>query len=248
MRRKESIYEIMMKILVIIPAFNEGSSIGQVIHSLDEIRTEGLDILVVDDGSTDETAINARRTGKALIINLTSNLGIGGAVQTGFIYARERGYDCAIQFDGDGQHLAREVPRLISPIEKAEADVVIGSRFGGPHGGFRSSPSRRFGIRVFKLMIRLIIGRVIEDSTSGFRAYNRAAIGLLSENYPSDFPEPDAVIILGRNGFRIKEVFTEMKEREHGISSIRGIKSVYYMIKVCLSMIISGMRPKITTP
>jgi len=237
-----------LKILVIIPAFNESSSIEQVIHSLDDIRAEGLDILVVNDCSTDDTAEIAALTGKACVISLSSNLGIGGAVQTGFMYAKERDYDCAIQFDGDGQHLAREVTKLISPIEKADSDVVIGSRFSKPHNGFRTSPSRRFGIRVFQLLIKLITGKIIADSTSGFRAYNKTAIALLADNYPSDFPEPEAIIILGRNGIRIKEVFTEMKEREYGFSSIRGIKSIYYMIKVSFSMVISGMRPKITTP
>ena len=238
----------MIRTLVIIPAFNERHSIEQVIHSLDEIRSEQLDVLVVNDCSTDETGKLAEQTGKAVVVNLSSNLGIGGAVQTGFMYARERGYDCAVQFDGDGQHKAAEIPKLISPVEKGEADMVIGSRFTEPHDGFRSSSSRRLGIKVFQLLIRMIIGEKIADSTSGFRAYNKASIALLADHYPDDFPEPEAIIILGRNGFRIREVFTEMQQRQSGLSSIIGIKSIYYMIKVSLSMIISGIRPKIITP
>ena len=237
----------MMKTLIIIPAFNESNSIEQVIHSLDEVRHEQLDLLVVNDCSTDETASIAKGTGKAYVLSLSSNLGIGGAVQTGFIFARDRDYDCAVQFDGDGQHIAVEIPKLITPIENGEADVVIGSRFNQPHGGFRTSPSRRFGIRIFQLLIRLITGDRIADSTSGFRAYGKEAIALLADSYPSDFPEPEAIIILGRNGFKLREVFTEMQERKHGLSSIRGIKSIYYMIKVSLSMVISGIRPKVKT-
>ena len=237
-----------MKTLVIIPAFNESDSIEKVIHSLDEIRSEQLDVLVVNDCSTDETGKLAEQTGKAVVVNLSSNLGIGGAVQTGFMYARERGYDCAVQFDGDGQHLAAEIPGLTRSVELGEADMVIGSRFIESYRGFRSSRSRRFGIRFFQLLIRCIIKQRITDSTSGFRAYNKASIALLADHYPKDFPEPEAIIILGRNGFRIQELYTEMQERKSGFSSIRGLKSIYYMIKVSLSMIISGIRPKIIIP
>ena len=235
----------MLSALIIVPAFNESDSIEQVIHSLAELQYEKLDVLVIDDCSTDDTGWLAEMTGKATVVSLSYNLGIGGAVQTGFMYARERDYECAIQFDGDGQHMADEIPGLLRPIEQEEADVVIGSRFIEPHEGFRSSASRRFGIRVFQGLIRLITGQKITDSTSGFRAYNRSAIALLANDYPSDFPEPEAILLLGRNGFRIREVFVKMQGRMAGSSSIGGLKSIYYMIKVSFSIIISGIRPKI---
>jgi glycosyltransferase involved in cell wall biosynthesis len=231
----------MMKTLIIIPAYNEEENIRRTIDSLDDIQA---DILVVNDCSTDQTVKLAQETGKVEIVDLSCNLGIGGAVQTGFIYARENEYDCAVQFDGDGQHIAGEIPKLISFIERGQADVVIGSRFCEKHEGFRSTASRRLGIRFFQWINHLITGQKITDCTSGFRAYNRLAITLLAKNYPSDFPEPEAVTILGRNGFRIREVYVEMQERQGGISSIGGLKSVYYMIKVSLSILLTWLRPK----
>lgn len=233
----------MMKTLIIIPAYNEEENIRSTIDSLDDVIDLQAEILVINDCSTDRTVQLAQETGKVEIVDLCSNLGIGGAVQTGFLYARKYEYDCAVHFDGDGQHIAREIPKLISFIERGEADVVIGSRFSEKHDGYRSTASRRMGIRFFQWLNHWITGQKITDSTSGFRAYNRSAIALLAENYPSDFPEPEAVTILGRSGFMIREVFVEMQDRKGGISSIGGLKSLYYMIKVSLSILLARIRP-----
>jgi len=233
-----------MKILIIIPAFNEEKNICRVLDSLDEISELQPDILVVNDSSTDLTGELAEKTGKAVVIHLSSNLGIGGAVQTGFIYAALNNYDYAIQFDGDGQHIATEIRKLISAISHDEADMVIGSRFSEESRGFRSTVSRRMGIKYFQYLNFLVTGEIITDSTSGFRVYNRKAIQFLADNYPDDFPEPEAIILLGRNGFRIREVFVEMQERQGGRSSIRGLRILYYMIKVTFSIFMSRTRAK----
>lgn len=233
-----------MKILIIIPAYNEQANIGSVIKDLKQNCPQH-DILVINDGSTDNTSV---LTKKAVIrtIDLPINLGIGGAVQTGFIYADSHNYDIAVQFDGDGQHKASQISVLIAPISDNTADVTIGSRFLGKKIGFRSTFIRRLGIKFFKILNSILIGQKITDNTSGFRAYNRKAIKMLAENYPSDFPEPEAVILLGKNGFKIKEIFTAMDERIGGTSSIHGIKSIYYMIKVSIAILITSIKPKIT--
>jgi len=231
-----------VKILAIVPAYNEEETIGAVILSLKE-RMPALDILVVNDGSTDRTSENANETKKALVVDLPCNLGIGGAVQTGFLYAVREGYDVAFQFDGDGQHLAAEVDKILAPILAGEADVVIGSRFLGGNEGFRSTFPRRVGIRLFQWVNTLLTGQRITDNTSGFRAYNRKALTFLSRYYPSDYPEPEAVILLGRSGFRLKEVPVKMRERASGRSSINALRSVYYMVKVLLAIFVTAVRP-----
>ncbi|MBN1221856.1 MAG: glycosyltransferase family 2 protein [Candidatus Aminicenantes bacterium] len=231
-----------MKILAIVPAYNEERNIGPVIESLKE-RMPALDILVVNDGSTDDTSQTASATKKALVVDLPCNLGIGGAVQTGFLHAVKEGYDAAFQFDGDGQHLGSEVDKLLAPILAGEADVVIGSRFLSGNGGFRSTRTRRAGIKIFQWVNSFLTGHRITDNTSGFRAYNKRAITFLSRDYPSDYPEPEAVILLGRNGFRLKEVPVEMKERASGRSSITAFRSLYYMVKVLLAIFVTALRP-----
>ena len=236
----------MSKILIIVPAFNEAKNILNVINSLKN-ENNFWDIIVINDGSSDETGYIANSSGKAFVINLIFNLGIGGAVQTGFKFAYRNGYDIAIQFDGDGQHIASEVNKLLNPIIEGSADVVIGSRFLGKNNGWKSTLSRRIGIKTFYLINYILIKQKITDNTSGFRAYNKRAIKFLSANYPTDYPEPEAVILLGRNGFVINEVFTPMKQREGGKSSIYGIKSAYYMIKVLLSVFFTFVRPKISS-
>jgi glycosyltransferase involved in cell wall biosynthesis len=178
----------------------------------------------------------------AKVIDLSSNLGIGGAVQTGFKYASRNGYRVAIQFDGDGQHIAAEIPNLLKTLEDSGSAMVIGSRFLQPHNGFRSTFARRIGIRIFGLLNSLLIGQRITDSTSGFRAYNRPAIEFLAINYPSDYPEPETVILLGKNGFRMSEVFSMMRERQGGDSSISGLTGIYYMIKVILAVLMAVLR------
>ena len=233
-----------MKVLVIIPAYNEADNIARVIASLHG-EFPAADLLVVNDGSTDQTGFIAKQTGLARVITLPCNLGIGGAVQTGFIFAVSHGYDAVLQFDGDGQHLAAEIPSLLEPLQKDEADVVIGSRFCSEQQGFRSYPLRRFGIRIFSVLNSLLIKQKISDNTSGFRAYNREAFTFLAETYPADYPEPEAVLLLGKNGFRLLEIGTLMRERQGGRSSIRGFLSAYYMLKVILGILMGALRPKI---
>ena len=177
---------------------------------------------MVNDGSWDGTYEAAKATRQALMVNLPNNLGIGGAVQTGFKWAARHGYRIAIQFDGDGQHIAAEIPKLLAALKEKKAGMVIGSRFIERHSGYRSTFVRRLGIRVFKAVNSLLIGQTITDNTSGFRAYDRRTIEFLARHYPVDYPEPEAVILLGKNGFPIAEVFTRMRERQSGGSSITG--------------------------
>jgi len=232
-----------MKTLIIIPVYNEAENIEKVIHGLMQ-EGQSWDILVVNDASTDQSSRIARSTGMAEVIDLPYNLGIGGGVQTGFKYARSKGYDLALQFDGDGQHKVEEIYKLLEIVGKEGADVVIGSRFNRKHSGFRSSPLRRTGIKIFEWFSYILIRQRITDHTSGFRAFNRKAIEFLAENYPSDYPEPEAVVLLGKNGFIMKEVFTQMQERQGGVSSITALKGPYYMIKVLLSMFMASIRTK----
>ncbi|MFO7614516.1 MAG: glycosyltransferase family 2 protein [Bacteroidales bacterium] len=237
----------MKKILIIVPAFNEAENISRVIHKLYN-ENRDWDILVVNDASSDNTSELARVTGMVTaVIDLPFNLGIGGCVQTGFRYARDNGYDYALQFDGDGQHNAEEIRKLIGLVINGEADVAIGSRFSEKHDGFKSSVYRRIGIRIFEWFSFMLIRQRITDHTSGFRAYNRKAIFFLAEYYPDDYPEPEVVILLGRNNFTIRETFTQMYERQGGVSSIPLTKGPYYMIKVMLAMFMASIRSKIYT-
>jgi glycosyltransferase involved in cell wall biosynthesis len=232
-----------MKICVIVPAYNEQENIAPVLQDIHNAN-ENYTAVVIDDGSTDFTAKTAFKTGMAKVISLPHNLGIGGAVQTGLKYAERNDFDIAVQFDGDGQHIATEIQKLLEPLLEKEADAVIGSRFLHKNQlGFRSTFMRRIGIKIFEIICRIFIGKRISDCTSGFRAYNRKTLELLASNYPTDFPEPEAVILLSQNKFRIKEVAVEMKERTHGMSSIDGLKSIYYMVKVILSMTMAKIRP-----
>lgn len=228
-------------ILIIVPAFNEAENIGQVITDLKSLELNP-DILIVNDGSLDDTYRAAKETGQALVVNLPNNLGIGGAVQTGFKWADRNRYRIAIQFDGDGQHIAAEIPKLLEALEIGQSGMVIGSRFLEKHSGFRSTFVRRLGIRVFKAVNSLIIRQTITDNTSGFRAYDRSAIRFLARYYPTDYPEPEAVILLGKNGFNIVEVSTRMRERQSGGSSITGFRSLYYMVKVLLAVLMTALR------
>jgi len=232
-----------MNVCVIVPAYNEEENIVSVLQDIHNAN-ENYTIAVIDDGSIDCTAKIAAKEKIAKIISLPCNLGIGGAVQTGFKYAYENNFDIAVQFDGDGQHIAAEIEKLTQPIVKNEADAVIGSRFLQKNQqGFRSTFMRRIGIKIFEIICRIFIGQRISDCTSGFRAYNKKTIEMFANNYPTDFPEPETVILLKKNYFRIMEVAVEMRERIHGSSSIGSLKSVYYMIKVILSMSMARMRP-----
>lgn len=233
-----------MKILAIVPAYNEENSIAGVIEDIKNENAQ-LDIVIINDGSKDKTKEVAESTKKAFVVNLVSNLGIGGAVQTGFKFANDNNYDIAFQFDGDGQHLASEISKIIQPIKNNEADFVIGSRFTENHDGWKSSFLRRIGINFFRMLNSLIIKQKITDNTSGFRAYNKKAIKFLAFNYPQDYPEPENVIMMGKNGFKILEVFTLMQERTGGISSISITGGAYYMIKVTLAIFMTALRPKV---
>ncbi len=235
-----------MKTLIIIPVYNESESIEQIILDI-HLEHPEFDILVVNDASTDESGKIAAKTGWARVVNLPFNLGIGGAVQTGFKYARENNYDISLQFDGDGQHKVSEIRKLVKVVEKGKADVVIGSRFNKKTEGFTTHSLRRVGIKIFQLVSYLMIRQRITDHTSGFRAYNRKSFCFLAENYPTDYPEPEVVILLGRNRFVIKEVFTQMMRRQGGVSSIPVAKGPYYMIKVLLAMFMASIRSRIIT-
>jgi glycosyltransferase involved in cell wall biosynthesis len=233
----------MTKTLIIVPAFNEAGNIQNALNDI-IVQKKGYDILVINDCSVDSTSKTAREIKNCKVIDLPVNLGIGGAVQTGFKYAQCHGYDYAVQFDGDGQHSAIEIEKILLPVQNGEADVVIGSRFLVKEPNFRSSFARRKGIFIFKVVNYILTKQVITDNTSGFRCYNRKALGFLSVNYPEDYPEPESVVLLGRNGFRIKEVSVRMNVRKEGRSSINGLRIPYYMLKVLLSVIMSSLRKR----
>jgi glycosyltransferase involved in cell wall biosynthesis len=228
------------RVVAIVPAWNEAGAIGGVI---DEIRAfdPSVDVVVVDDASQDETAAVARRHGAAVLC-LPFNVGIGGAVQTGFRYARDEGYSLAVRLDGDGQHDAAELGRLIAPIRAGDADIVIGSRFVDPGGGYRPPFARRMGIRVFARLVSLLGGQRVTDTTSGFAALNRAGIELFAVEYPHDYPEVEATLVALRSGLRLAQVQVEMRERQAGTSSITFVRSLYYIVKVMLALLVASLR------
>jgi len=230
------------KSLVVIPAYNEQNNILKVIWEIRQSLPD-YDILVVNDCSSDGTSETARKAEGVKVVDLPCNLGIGGAVQTGFKYALAYGYDYMVQIDGDGQHIAKEVVKLADAMARTGSDMVIGSRFLDVRS-FRTTWSRRLGIRLFGLLFRVLIRKKVTDSTSGFRLYNRKSIELLSKYYPDDYPEPDAIILLKKHGLEIGEVGVEMREREHGSSSITPLKSPYYMAKVILSIFFAYIRTR----
>ncbi|HEX3385449.1 MAG TPA: glycosyltransferase family 2 protein, partial [Mucilaginibacter sp.] len=199
-----------------------------------------LEALIVNDCSKDNTSAVAKKH-KATVIDLPVNLGIGGAVQTGILYARENDFDMAIQLDGDGQHPPKELPKLINHHIETGANIVIGSRFLEKEG-FQSSFARRMGIKYFHWVNRLMTGAQIYDSTSGFRLFDRKAIALASVNYPDEYPEPESLIVFSKAGLKIAEVPVIMAERQGGQSSIRHFGSLYYCFKVSLAMFFSFIR------
>jgi glycosyltransferase involved in cell wall biosynthesis len=228
-----------MKGLLIIPAYNEERAIGNVIEDI-KTHYPGADIVVVNDGSPDSTADVARAHG-AGVIDLPHNLGIGGAMQTGYKHAMAEGYDIAIQFDGDGQHRADQIEELVKPLLDGDADMVIGSRFLGEKG-YEWTLTRLIGIKILSAVISTLSGRKITDPTSGFRAANRKVMKFFSSYYPDDYPEPEAVILLHKAAFRMAEVPVLMRERQSGSSSITTARSVYYMLKVLLAILIDMLK------
>lgn len=230
-------------VLIIIPAFNEAEAIGGVITSIHQ-KYPQYDILVIDDGSSDNTAHIVRGFKSAKVISLPYNIGIGGSVQTGFKYARKYHYEYAMQFDGDGQHLVNEIDKILLPVMTEECDCVIGSRFVQKGDNYQPDIIRKTGILVLRFFSFFFIGQKISDQTSGFRAFNKKCIHLLADYYPKDYPEPEVIILLGRNKLRIKEIYTQMRERQGGVSSIPIWQGPYYIIKVLLAMAMARVRRK----
>jgi glycosyltransferase involved in cell wall biosynthesis len=229
--------------IAIVPARNEAGAIAGVVE---EIRSFDplLDVVVVDDGSTDRTAALAAAAGAA-VVRLPYNLGIGGAVQTGFKYALEHGYDVAVRLDGDGQHDPQQLPRLLAPLERGDADVVIGSRFAEGGGDYRAPFARRAGIRWFARLVSLLTRQKLTDTTSGFQAVNGRAIRLFAADYPHDYPEVEAAVMVVRHRLRIVEVPATMRGRETGSSSITALRSLYYAIKVTLALLVGVFRRRV---
>jgi len=231
---------VRQDVVAIVPAWNEAAAIGGVV---DEILAfdPTIHVVVVDDASDDETASVAQRHG-AKVLPLLFNVGIGGAVQTGFRYARDEGYEIAVRLDGDGQHDASELGKLIGPVRAGEADLVIGSRFVDPGGTYRPPFARRMGIRVFARLVSLLGGQKVTDTTSGFSAMNRAGIELFALEYPHDYPEVEATLVAVRSGLRLSQVQVEMRERQTGSSSITFVRSLYYIVKVMLALLVASLR------
>lgn len=223
------------KVLIIIPAYNESQNIEHVVDHIVENYPQ-YDYVVINDGSKDKTRDVCRKRGYHFI-NLSINLGIGGAVQTGYKYARDKGYDMAVQLDGDGQHDVAFLEKMIKLMEADKVDIVIGSRFIEKEG-FQSSKTRRMGINLLSGLILLVTGKKIKDVTSGYRLVNKQFIEIYADDYPIDYPEPEAIIQAIMHGGKIRECPVIMKERMGGKSSINVVASVYYMIKVILAIVI----------
>lgn len=228
-----------MKKLVIIPAFNEEGNLDKTIRDIQE-NAPDFDYVIINDCSTDRTLELCRERGYSYL-NLPVNLGIGGAVQTGYRYAYFHGYDVAVQFDGDGQHSARFLEEMVAKMEETGSDMVIGSRFIEKEG-FQSSALRRVGIQYFTVLIRILTGKAITDPTSGMRMINRRLLRKFTDDYPKDYPEPESVVTILSEKFKVTEMPVLMNEREEGVSSISMGKSIYYMIKVSFAILIARMK------
>jgi glycosyltransferase involved in cell wall biosynthesis len=230
--------------LAIVPAYNEAEAIEAVISELRSIDPD-LEIVIVDDGSTDGTAARAEKLGVE-VVRLPYNLGIGGAMQTGYQYARDHGVQLAIQVDGDGQHDPGEIATLIEPLISGEADMAVGTRFAGGRR-YRPPFARRIGIQLFARVVSLIVRQRVTDTTSGFRAVNRRGIVLFASDYPHDYPEVETTVLVHRHRLRMVEVPVSMRTRATGRSSITFFQSIYYMIKVSLALFV-GLFRRHSTP
>lgn len=228
-----------MKKLVIIPAYNEQGGIEKTVRDIMQNASD-FDYVIINDCSTDDTLAVCEKNGFH-VLNLSSNLGIGGGVQTGYRYAWRNGYDVAVQFDGDGQHNARYLQPMFEKLQREHLDMVIGSRYIEKEG-FQSTGLRRLGIRYFTGLIRLLTGKKITDPTSGMRMVGRSVIELYAKNYPKDYPEPESVVTILKKGKKVEEIPVQMNAREEGVSSISPKKSIYYMIKVSLAIFIEALR------
>ncbi|MBR3824418.1 MAG: glycosyltransferase family 2 protein [Lachnospiraceae bacterium] len=227
-----------MRTLVMIPAYNEQEAILDTVRDL-RLHHPEVDVLVINDASVDATR-KILRENSINHLDLPLNLGIGGGVQTGYLYALENGYDIAVQIDGDGQHPASELNKIIQPIIEGKANVVVGSRFV-EKDGFQSSALRRIGIKFLSRMIYITTKLKVADVTSGYRAVDRKYIEIFAKEYAQDYPEPEALVTIARTGGTVAEVPVIMKERQGGVSSISPLKSIYYMIKVSLAILIRNM-------
>lgn len=228
-----------MKKIIVIPAYNEEGNLEKTVRDIRE-NAPDFDYVIVNDCSTDNTLGMCREKGFSYL-NLPLNLGIGGAVQTGYRYAYYHGYDLAVQFDGDGQHSAKFLAQMAKVLEETESDMVIGSRFIEKEG-FQSSGLRRIGIRYFSLLIKLLTGKTVTDPTSGMRMINRKLLKKFTNEYPKDYPEPESVVTVLSEKHKVTEIPVVMNEREEGISSISLRNSVYYMIKVSFAVVIARMK------
>ncbi len=228
-----------MKKLIIIPAYNEEGGIVKTITDIQE-HAKDFDYVIVNDCSSDNTLKVCRAHGYP-VISLPINMGIGGGVQTGYLYAYRHGYDIAVQFDGDGQHNAAYLEAMAEKLTQENLDMVIGSRYIEKQG-FQSSGMRRIGIKYFTLLIRLLTGKTITDPTSGMRMINRDIMRMFAEDYPKDYPEPESVVTILKKKKKVKEIPVQMNAREEGVSSISPAKSVYYMIKVTLAVFVAALR------
>ena len=227
-------------VIAIVPAHNEEAAIGGVVDAI-RAYDASFDVVVIDDGSVDATAAVAAAHGAA-VVRLPFNLGIGGAVQTGFKYALANGYQFAVRLDGDGQHDPAELGKLLRPVRDGEADIVTGSRFLRGDGDYRPPFSRRIGITWFAKVVSLLTRQRVTDTTSGFQALNHLGIALFAGDYPSDYPEVEAIVLVFKHRLRLAEEPVLMREREHGESSITFLRSVYYMLKVTLALLVAMVR------
>lgn len=228
-----------MKKLIIIPAYNESENIVGTIEAIKK-NAQDFDYVIINDCSKDST-LQICKEKEYNVLNLPINLGIGGAVQTGYLYAYRNGYDIAVQVDGDGQHDPRFLSRMVECMEKEKVNMVIGSRFIEKKG-FQSSGTRRIGIKYFTYLIKALTGKTITDPTSGLRMVNREVIEMFAEDYPKDYPEPESVVTIINRGKKVKEIPVVMKERAGGVSSISIKNSIYYMIKVSMAILIERVR------
>jgi len=231
--------------VAIVPAYNEERNIVRVLAELRALDP-GLEVVVISDGSTDRTVEVAAEAG-AHVLRLPFNLGIGGAVQTGFQYAWEQGYELAVRLDGDGQHDPSQLAVIVAPVVAGDADICVGSRFLG-NGAYRSSAARRVGIRLLARVVSTIAHQRLTDTTSGFQALNRRGIALYAADLPRDYPEVEGMVMAVRHRLRVVEVPVTMREREHGRSSIGAIASIYYMIKVMLAIFVDLFRRRAPMP
>ncbi len=230
-----------MKTLVLIPCYNEQENIARVVERLQTVRPD-VDYLVINDCSTDQSRAILCKGGYNYL-DLPINLGIGGGVQCGYRYARDNDYDVTIQMDGDGQHDPAYLANVIDPVARGDLDMCIGSRFITKEG-FQTSFMRRLGINLLSFLIRILTGKRVQDVTSGFRACGKEMTAFFADHYAQDYPEPEAIVMALMHGYKVGEAAVVMEERQGGVSSINPLRSVYYMIKVSIALVIVRLSGK----